>query len=255
VTPARLRLGNPIGLLFSSAPWVALSYLFCWLFVGSLWFGLAFTLLCTGLTLSITWFGLPVLAFALRAVRAMANVERQRVRIAGVAPVAAPYRTPQASGLRPRLRERLRDPATRRDAVVLVGLWAPLFILDTVVITLWLAFAALITLPVWYRYVPQTFDNGTTAHGVDLGNFPNGPKGGDSWGFFIGDLHSALVAAGVGALLLVLVGNYLLVATAKAHVWVTVSLLREARDPLADAKQMARADPLVRISAERREAE
>ncbi len=244
MTPARLRLRDPVRLLFSAAPWASFWYLFAWLLVGSLWFSLAFTLVASGLTLAITWIGLPVLAFALAAVRGMADVERRRVGAVGVARIPRPYREVRETQLRARLRARLRDPATRRDIVLLVVLWVPLFILDTVVVTLWLTFASLITLPIWYRYIPQTFDNGTKAHGVSMGNFPDGPNGGHSWGFFIGDLHSALVAAGVGVALLVLVGNYLIVATARAHVAVTAALLDVARDPLAEAKQMVRADPL-----------
>lgn len=244
MTSTRLRLRDPVRLLFSAAPWASFWYLFVWLFAGSLWFGVAFTLVATGLALAITWIGLPVLAFALAAVRRMADVERRRVRAVGVARIPRPYRQMRETELRARLRARLRDPATRRDLILLVGLWVALFILDTVVTTLWLTFASLITLPIWYRYVPQTFDNGTKAHGVSMGNFPNGPSGGHSWGFFIGDLHSALIAAGVGVALFVLVGNYLIVATARAHVSVTSALLDIARDPLAEAKQMVHADPL-----------
>ncbi len=244
MTPSRLRMRNPISLLFCAAPWASLGYLFGWLFVGSLWFSIGFTLLACGLTLGIMWLGLPVAAFALATMRGMANIERRRVGLVGAAPIPSPYRTHHETQLRARLRAHLKDPATRRDAVLIVALWVPLFVLHTVVVTLWLTLASLITLPIWYRYVPQTFDNGTKAHGVSIGNFPNGPKGGHSWGFFIGDTRSALVAAAVGVVLLVLVGNYLLVAAARAHVSVTSSLLGQARDPLADAKQMLRADPL-----------
>ena len=245
MTASRLRFRNPIALLFSPAPWTALCYLLTYLLVGSLSFALAFAALVTGATLSITWLGLPVLAAALATVRLLADGERVRIRTVGVDAIPRPYRPAQSTGLRAGLRERLRDPATTRDAVLLVALWVPLFVLDTVTTAIWLAFAATITLPVWYRYVPQTFDNGTHAHGVDFGNFPNGPNGGGSWGLFVDDMGSALLAAGVGAVLLVLVGNYLLVAAARAHARVAASLLRQAADPLAAAKQLLKEDPAL----------
>lgn len=245
MTASRLRFRNPIALLFSPAPWTALCYLFTWLFFGSLSFAIAFTALVTGLTLSITWLGLPVLAAALATVRLLADGERGRIRVVGVAAIPRPYRPVRSAGLRAGLRERLHDPATTRDAVLLVALWVPLLVLDTVATAIWLTFATMITLPIWYRYVPQTFDNGMRAHGVEFGNFPNGPHGGGSWGFFVDDMGSALLAAGIGAVLLVLVGNYLLVAAARAHAWVAASLLRQAVDPLAAAKQLLVDDPAL----------
>ena len=62
---------------------------------------------------------------------------------------------------------------------------------------------------------------------------------------FVDDMGSALLAAGIGAVLLVLVGNYLLVAAARAHAWVAASLLRQAVDPLAAAKQLLVDDPAL----------
>ena len=243
MSPSRLRFASPVALLLSPAPWTALCYLVTFLLAGSVAFAVAFTAIVTGVTLSITWLGLPVLVAALWVVRLLADSERVRIRMVGVDAIPGPYRRVQSTGLRAGLRARLRDPATTRDAVLLVVLWVPLFVLDTVTTAIWLVFAAMITLPLWYRYVPQEFDNGTRAHGVSFGNFPNGPNGGGSWGFFVDDMRSALLAAGIGAVLLVLVANYLLVAAARAHAWVAASLLRPAADPLAAARQLLVEDP------------
>jgi hypothetical protein len=243
--PDRLRFRDPVRLLFSPAPWVAFWYLFVSIVLGSLWFAAAFSGLAAGATLSIVWLGLPVFAFALALTRRMAGVERRRVRVLRQPPIPRPYRPVRARELRPRLAERLRDPAARRDAVLLVSLWVPLLLLDTLAVTVWLAGLWLVSLPIWYRYVPQTFDNGTAGHGVSLGNFPNGPHGGGSWGFLVDDMNSALIAAAVGLGLLVLIGNYVLVAAARAHAAVTRSMLAPAADPLAEARQMLVADPAL----------
>lgn len=241
--PSRLRFRDPARLLLSPAPWVSFWYLLAWLVLGSLWFAIALAMLLAGVTLSVVWLGLPVLAFALGTTRALAGVERRRVHILGMPRIASPYRPVRATGLPARLAERLRDPATRRDAVVLVAVWLPLFVLDTVAVAIWLAGIELISLPFWYHYVPETFDNGTKAHGVSFGNFPNGPHGDGSWGVFVDDIGSALIAALAGVALLVLVGNYAIVAAARAHAAVARSWLGEARDPLAEARQMLVADP------------
>jgi len=92
--------------------------------------------------------------------------------------------------------------------------------------------------------VPNTFDNGTKMHGVAFGNYPNGPYGGgNNWGFFVHDTRSAVIAAGVGLVLLIVAGNYVIVAAARAHTAMTLALLVRALDPLADVRQMLIADP------------
>ena len=57
------------------------------------------------------------------------------------------YREISGPGLIARARARWRDPATWRDAAYLIGLWVPLFILDTTVLAVWLTFLAGVTLP------------------------------------------------------------------------------------------------------------
>jgi putative sensor protein len=244
VNTARLRFRAPPAPLFSPAPWMATWYLFCSLLPGVAGFVLALTALLTGAILGWLLLGLPLLAAGLAVTRAIASVERHRIR----PPIPAPYRPVHMHGFRARIGERLRDPATRRDTVLLVVLWVPLFVLDTVALTLWLVSFALISLPIWYRYVPATFDNGTMAHGVAFGSFPNGPHGEGARGVFVGDLPTALLAAAVGLVLLVAAANYVIVAVARAHAGMTRALLRPTADRPASVRQVRSADAEVRVT-------
>jgi hypothetical protein len=243
VNTARLRFRAPPVLLFSPAPWTATWYLFCSVVLGAVWFTVAFTVLVTGVIVGWLWLGLPLLAAGLAVTRGLASAERHRIRPA----IRAPYRPAGGRGLRARLGERVRDPATRRDMVLLVALWVPLFVLDIVALTLWLVSLALISLPIWYRYVPNTFDNGTTAHGVAFGSFPNGPHGAGARGVFVDDLPTALLAAAVGVVLLVFAANYLVVAIARAHAAITRALLSSTNDSLP-AEQTLAASSEARVS-------
>ena len=241
---ARLRFRPPPVLLFSPAPWTATWYLFCSLLLGAVGFTVALTVVLAGAVLGWLWLGLPLLAAGLVGTRALASVERHRIR----PPIPAPYRPVGKRGLRARLGERVRDPATRRDVVLLVVLWVPLFVFDTLALTLWLVSVALVSLPIWYRYVPTTFDNGTTAHGVAFGSFPNGPHGAGARGVFVGDLSTALLAAAVGLVLLVAAANYVVVAAARTHVAITRALLRPTTDSHAAARQTLSADAGVGVA-------
>lgn len=241
---ARLRFRAPLALLFSPAPWTATWYLFCSLVLGAVGFAIGLTVLLTGAVLGWLWLGLPLLAAGLVVTRALASVERHRVR----PPIPAPYRPARKHGLRGRLGERVRDPATGRDMVLLIALWVPLFVLDTVALTVWLVSFALISLPIWYRYVPQTFDNSTTAHGVAFGSFPNGPHGGGARGVFVDDLPTALFAAALGAVLLVAAANYLAVAAARTHATIARALLRPTTDRSTTDRQAPVADAETRVA-------
>jgi hypothetical protein len=223
--PARLRRRNPVSLLFSAAPWASAGYLAGYLVVGAAWFVLSLSLLVVSGVLAITWIGLPLLVGALAVVRGLAAAERGRARIVGARIGPAYRRRAARPGLRAEVIRRLGDPATWRDIVALVVLWPVLLVLDLVALIGWLLGLLLISLPFWYRYVPNDFDNGTSAHGIQLGYYPNGPHGSERYGFFIGDLHSALGAAGIGLLVLMLVGNYLVVGAARAHVRTIGALL------------------------------
>lgn len=245
---------NPVRLVLSGAPWRAAGYLAVYVFVtGWVLFAVAFTAAATALAFAVTIAGIPLMTAAAEAMRGCANVERMRLSHVLTGPVQGRYR-PVTGGLIAQAAARWRDPATWRDFAYLVGLWAPLFVLDTVVLTVWLALLGMITVPLWYWAPDGTgahgySGNGPTVHGVALGYFPHGPYGHGAVGVFIGTLPSALAAAGV-CLVLFLLFNYVLVATARAHAVVTRALLSPPVDPLAQAREVLdQPGPLGALSA------
>jgi hypothetical protein len=242
----RLRLyRNPLRLLFSASTWRAAGYLAGYVFItGWLLFSVALTATVTAAAFAITLAGIPLLVAAAGVLRGCANVERVRLRRMLPEPVHGRYQSSAGQGLMAQIRTRWHDRATWRDVAYLVGLWVPLFILDTIVLSIWLTLLAGITLPIWYRYPHNDFDNGTSAHGVQLGYFPNGPNGPGHWGLYVDTLPKALLTAAV-CLVLFLLFNYVLVITARAHVRIARSLLRAPADPLAEAKEvLTRPGPL-----------
>jgi hypothetical protein len=126
--------------------------------------------------------------------------------------------------------------------------FVPLAALDLTVLTVWLVFLAGITLPIWYRAPRQTFGNGGTAYGVQLGYFPNGPHGHPGYGLYVDTLPTALLAATI-LLTLFLLFNYVLVATARAHATIARTLLHAPEDPLREAKEvLSRPGPLHEVN-------
>ena len=117
-------------------------------------------------------------------------------------------------------------------------MFVPLLGLDTVVLAVWLVLLAGITMPAWY-WAPWQSVHGVRYHGYQLGYFPNGPHGGDSWGLYVDTLPKAL-ATGAVCLIAFLLFNYVLVATARAHVAVARGLLHAPQDPLRAAKEVLR---------------
>jgi hypothetical protein len=246
----RLRLHrNPLRLLFSASTWLAAGYLAVYVLItGWLLFSVALTATVTAACLAITLAGIPLLVAASGVLRGCANVERARLRRILPEPVHGSYRQPACPGLMAQLRTRWHDRSTWRDVAYLIGLWVPLFILDTIVFSVWLTLLAGITLPAWY-WAPRGnagvgYVNGTQEHGVALGYFPHGPTGPGHWGLYVDTLPKALLVALV-FLVLFLLFNYVLVLTGRAHVRIARSLLRAPADPLAEAKEvLARPGPL-----------
>ena len=235
---------DPIRLLVSRGLWRSVWYLLGYLAVGWLLFAIALSTAVAGAGLSITLAGLPMLVAAAVAIRWCADVQRARLRTMVTEPVAGRYRQVVGSGVMAQLRTRWRDPATWRDVAYLVGLFVPLLALDTIVLAVWLVFLAGITLPIWY-WAPWQTIHGVRYHGYQLGYFPNGPHGPDHWGLYVDTLPKALAVAGV-CLILFLLFNYVLVATARAHAAVARGLLGPAEDPLREAKEvLGRPGPLA----------
>jgi hypothetical protein len=237
---------DPIRLVLSRSLWRSAWYLLGYLAVGWALFGIAVAVGVGGAGLSLTLAGLPVLAAAAATIRWCADVERARLRPMADGPVAGSYRPVAGSGIMARLRTRWRDPATWRDVAYLVGMFVPLLALDTIVLAVWWASLAAITLPIWY-WAPWQTIHGVRYHGSQLGYFPHGPHpvpGDHSWGLYVDTLPKALAVAGVG-LILFLFFNYILVATARAHAAVARGLLSTAEDPLRQAKDvLGRPGPL-----------
>ncbi|NUR59273.1 MAG: sensor domain-containing protein [Catenulispora sp.] len=232
----RLRMHrNPLRMAFSSGVWSSAWYLFSYLVVGTVLFCVVTTMTVTSGALVVIWAGLPLLIGTAYFIRGCVVLERGRSRV--VVPEGLPPLEPMntAEGFFGNLKAVWRDGVTQRGLAHFTVLYVPLFLLDTVVFAVWLSFLAMITTPVWYRYLPLDFD-GQTVHGMAWGYFPHGPHGKDAVGFFIGSDLSATVAAAV-SLVLFLAFNYVLVATAR----VNVSVLRVAvagRDPLGPARRM-----------------
>lgn len=239
----RLRLyRSPVRLVVSASPWRAAWFLAGYVFVtGWVLFSVTFAATVTAAVLAITLAGIPLLVAAAGVLRGCAGVERVRLRQVLCGPVRGGYRPVSRPGVMAQLKTRWRDPATWRDVAYLTGLWVPLFILDTVVLSVWLTFLAGVTLPVWY-WAPRGnagigYTSDTTIHGVTLGYFPHGPNGPGGIGLYVDTLPRALLAA-AGFLVLFLIFNYVLVITARAHAAVARSLLRAPTDPLAKAKEV-----------------
>jgi Putative sensor len=235
VRPLSLRR-DPVRLTLSKAPWTSAWYLLGYLLVGTGLCMIAATALTVGVASGVTLAGLPVLIGAAFAIRWCANAERDRLRSIQPEPVIAGYRAPADGGLVNRLCAHWADPATWRDIAYLLGMYLPLAILDTVVLTIWLVFLTGITLPVWY-WAPWQTVHGVRYHGYQLGYFPNGPHGPGGWGLYVDSLPTALLAA-AACLVAFLLFNYVVVATARAHASVARSLLSEPTDPLKEAKEI-----------------
>jgi hypothetical protein len=239
----RLRLfRNPLRLAVSAGPWRSAWYLAGYVFAtGWVLFSAAFTATVTAAVFAITLAGIPLLIAAAEVLRWCADVERRRLRQVLAEPVSGDYRRASGTGLITQAKGRWRDPGTWRDVAYLIGLWVPLFILDTTVLAVWLTFLAGVTLPVWY-WAPRGnagfgYTSPTTVHGVVLGYFPHGPNGPGGVGLYVDTLPKALLAAAC-FLVLLLIFNYVLVITARAHAAVARSLLRAPTDPLAPAKEV-----------------
>ena len=133
----RLRLyRNPLRLLVSASLWRAAWFLAGYVFViGWVLFAVAFTATVTAAVLADHAGRYPA---AGRRGGGAAVVRRRRARPAAPgARRAGQGRVPlrDRAGLLAQARARWQDPATWRDVAYLIGLWAPLFVLDTIVLT------------------------------------------------------------------------------------------------------------------------
>jgi hypothetical protein len=240
-----LRLyANPLHQLVAGSTWRAVWFLAAYLVWGWLMWAAVFATTLSVLVLSITLAGIPLLVAAPWVIRGCASAERGRLREVLAAPIHGGYRAVQRPGLLGQIRTRWTDPATWREFAYLFALFPFLWALDYAVIVVWLVLLAGITCPAWYWAVPETFNNGQQASGLQFGYFPNGPNGPGGHGVFVDTLPKALLAAAV-FLVLFLLFNYVLVGTARLHARIASALLRAPSDPMAEAKEvLTRPGPL-----------
>lgn len=237
---ADLRLAwhrDPLRLVVCASPWLAARYLASYLALSWMLFAAAVVTAVTAGALAFTVLAFPLLLAAAAVLHGCADVERLMLRQVLREPVRASYQQATAPGPRGRAVAAWRDLATWHEVGYLAGLWVPLYVLDAIVLSVWVTLLAGITLPAWYWAPPEEFGNGQRAHGVQLGYFPNGPHGAGGHGLFVDTLPKALLAA-AGFLILFLLFNYVLLATARMHARVARSLLSPASDPLAMAKEV-----------------
>jgi hypothetical protein len=236
-----LRL-NPVRLAFSASPWRSAGYVVTYMLSGWMLFSITLTAAVAAAMLGVTILALPLLIAAAAVVHGCAAVGRGSLAAVISAPVHQ-ARRPAPAGLRARALASWRDVSTWRELAYLVGLWVPLFALDTVALTVWLMCLAGIALPLWY-WAPRGqavvgFVHGSQAHlrGVPIGYFPHGAAGPGAVGLYVDSLPRALLAAAIFAILFML-ANYLLVATVRMQARVGRALLRSPTDPLAEAKRV-----------------
>jgi hypothetical protein len=239
-SPDRLRMRtDPLRLLFSASPWRAAGYLISSLVVSWITFSVALTAVTTTVALAVTLLALPLMIAVAWVVHWCAAVERALLRQIFAEPVRASYVRREQTGIWASAKAAWRDRATWRELGYLLGLWGPLYALDTIVLSVWLTLLAGITLPLWY-WAPRGasmvgYVNDAQVHGVGIGYFPHGPTGPHSWGLFVDTLPKALLAAAIFAVAFLLF-NYVLVATARMHGRVARALLRPPADPLEEAR-------------------
>lgn len=214
----RSSLRNPLRLLVSPEPWLALVFMLLSFVLGIFWFTVLVILLSVGLGMAITLVGLPVLAGTLVLWTYGARLERLRVAAFLGARIQNPYR-PLPAGLLNQLKTRLLDPYVWLDLLYLFLLF-PIGIAEFVVsVSALSASVAMLTAPLYYG-----FGNGPV--------LANGNR--------IDTLPKALLVAVLGIPLLLLT-PYVLVGIGRGHAWLARNLLGSNRE----AELAARVDHLT----------
>ena len=238
---------NPVSLLLSRQPWAGAGYLLSYVLISGVLFAVAVTAAFAGAGFSVTLVGFPLLIAAAAAIRWCGDVERARLRAFTGRRITGGYRKFTGSGITARLRHMWSSSQLWGDIAYLCLLFPALLTLDLAVLAVWLVLLCGITVPAWYQYPDQTWGTGPasgSAHGIQLGYFPGGPHGHPAYGIYVDTLPKALLTAAV-CLILLLLFNYVLVATARLHAAITRALLGAPVDPLHEAKEiLARPGPL-----------
>jgi signal transduction histidine kinase len=155
--------------------WRGLGYLLVGVAVTGLgWIVAVFTVVA-GALLSLTVAGVRGVPGLLALLRAAAALERRRCALVLTSAPPSPYRAVGELTGRPLLTARLGDPATWRDLVWLL-LAAPVNLACAVLAcSSWLVGLGMVTVPIWYRFLPggqaRLYESSGVAHGV-IGSVP-----------------------------------------------------------------------------------
>jgi signal transduction histidine kinase len=145
-----------------AATWRGNIYLLGSFPIGIATFVLLVTLICLGVSLSIIWVGVPILAATIVAMRWLARGERRRAGHALGGPIPTSYLQPHRRGLLGWLHTAVGDSATWKDLLWLMILLPALGLAGfTIQVSTWCTGLGLLFLPTWYWAVGDT--------GVDLG--------------------------------------------------------------------------------------
>jgi signal transduction histidine kinase len=232
-----------LGAPLAPRTWTATGYLLLSMFLGIAWFVVTLTLFMVSDGLTVVWVGLPLFALWVICLRGIARLERARARTALGADIPDPYRPAPTGSLWRRLRTMATDPATWKDflyVMVLLPLGALWFTIVTVV---WSVAFSLLTVPVWYRWLP-----GQQAHLFEVNGHAN---------LVVGTLAEAL-AFGLVGLLLCVVAAWVSRGLGAGHAAIARGLLGPSPQQLArrvEALQESRARTVDAAEAERRRIE
>ncbi|WP_432838693.1 sensor histidine kinase [Dactylosporangium sp. CA-092794] len=150
--------------------WRALGYLLLGVASTALGLTAALAAVTAGALLAASVVGLRVVPPLAALLRAMAAIERWRCGLVLAERPRPPLRPAADLGGRDRASIALRDPALWRELAWLLVAF-PLNLAATVLATaVWLTGTSLVTIPIWYRYLPdgraKVYDSGGVAHGV-----------------------------------------------------------------------------------------
>jgi signal transduction histidine kinase len=223
VTPAgavagrRASLRNPLKLLVSAEPWLALVFMLLSFVLGVFWFVTLVPLIAVGFGLIVVALaGVVILAGTLIYWTLGARLERRRVRLLLGVPIRDPYR-PLAPSSLPAWRRWLRyasDYHVWLDLLYLFLLF-PIGIAELVIACVFTAFpVSLLTMPIYYR-------------------FGDSPELGPGW--YIDTLPKALAVALLGIPVLLLT-PYILVGVGRGHAWFARQLLGTNRERELEAR-------------------
>src|SRR6266700_2926320 len=227
----------------SPQTWAATGYLLLSMFLGIAWFTLIVTLFSVSVGLLIIWVGVPLLALSKLCLRGIARFERAWARLALGVEIPDPYR-PSAHGLwLRRIRDMAADPATWKDFLYVVLLLPLGTLWFTIVTVVWSLAFALLSLPLWYRWLPAHRASFFEVNGHAL--------------LVVGTLAEAL-AFGVVGLLLCVVAAWVSRGLGAGHAVIARGLLGPSQQQLArrvEALQSSRARTVDAAAAERRRIE